>query len=101
MVRVGIINVTGYMGAEAARLLHAHPEVELTSVTGRSDVDWIFISKDGKRRQQSHSVRLYTYTELAAMLSRAGLTVRDTWGDYDGRDFSMRSPRMVVLAEKG
>ena len=36
MVRVGIINVTGYMGAEAARLLHGHPEVELTSVTGRS-----------------------------------------------------------------
>ena len=36
MVRVGIINVTGYMGAEAARILHGHPEVELTSVTGRS-----------------------------------------------------------------
>ena len=36
MIRVGIINVTGYMGAEAARLLHAHPELELTSVTGRS-----------------------------------------------------------------
>lgn len=36
MVRVGIINVTGYMGAEAARLLHGHPELELTSVTGRS-----------------------------------------------------------------
>ena len=37
MVRVGIINVTGYMGAEAARILHGHPEVELTSVTGRSE----------------------------------------------------------------
>ncbi|MEX0786880.1 MAG: N-acetyl-gamma-glutamyl-phosphate reductase [Dehalococcoidia bacterium] len=37
MVRVGILNVTGYMGAEAARLLHGHPELELTSVTGRSE----------------------------------------------------------------
>ncbi len=37
MVRVGIINVTGYMGAEVARILHGHPEVELTSVTGRSE----------------------------------------------------------------
>ena len=36
MVRAGIINVTGYMGAEAARLLHGHPEVDLVSVTGRS-----------------------------------------------------------------
>ena len=34
--RVGIINVTGYVGVELARLLHQHPEVELVSVTGRS-----------------------------------------------------------------
>ncbi len=34
--RVGIINVTGYVGIELARLLIQHPEVELTSVTGRS-----------------------------------------------------------------
>ena len=36
MVRVGIINVTGYMGAEAARILHGHPALDLVSVTGRS-----------------------------------------------------------------
>lgn len=36
MTRVGIFNVTGYAGSELARLLHAHPEVELTAVTGRS-----------------------------------------------------------------
>ncbi len=34
--KVGIINVTGYAGVELARLLHQHPQVELTSVTGRS-----------------------------------------------------------------
>jgi len=34
--KVGIINVTGYTGVELARLLYQHPEVELTSVTGRS-----------------------------------------------------------------
>ncbi|MFC1861054.1 N-acetyl-gamma-glutamyl-phosphate reductase [Chloroflexota bacterium] len=36
--KVGIINVTGYAGVELARLLFKHPEVELTSVTGRSAV---------------------------------------------------------------
>jgi N-acetyl-gamma-glutamyl-phosphate reductase len=36
MVRVGIINVTGYAGAELARLLYAHPEARLTGVSGRS-----------------------------------------------------------------
>lgn len=34
--RIGIINVTGYAGAELARLLLRHPDVELTQVTGRS-----------------------------------------------------------------
>jgi len=34
--KVGIINVTGYTGVELARLLYQHPQVELTSVTGRS-----------------------------------------------------------------
>jgi N-acetyl-gamma-glutamyl-phosphate reductase len=34
--RVGILNVTGYAGVELARLLATHPNVELTSVTGRS-----------------------------------------------------------------
>ena len=35
-MKVGIINVTGYTGVELARLLFQHPEVKLTSVTGRS-----------------------------------------------------------------
>jgi N-acetyl-gamma-glutamyl-phosphate reductase len=34
--RVGIINVTGYVGIELARWLCQHPAVELVSVTGRS-----------------------------------------------------------------
>ena len=36
MIRVGIINVTGYAGAELARLLYMHPEAKVTSVSGRS-----------------------------------------------------------------
>ncbi len=35
-MRVGIVNVTGYAGAELARILARHPEVQLTEVTGRS-----------------------------------------------------------------
>ncbi len=34
--KVGIINVTGYAGVELARLLHQHPSVVLTALTGRS-----------------------------------------------------------------
>jgi N-acetyl-gamma-glutamyl-phosphate reductase len=35
MIRVGILNVTGYAGAELARLLYSHPEVQLASISGR------------------------------------------------------------------
>ena len=38
MIKVGIINVTGYAGAELARLLYSHPEAQLVSVSGRSAV---------------------------------------------------------------
>ncbi len=37
-VKVGIINVTGYAGAELARILARHPMVQITSVTGRSAI---------------------------------------------------------------
>ncbi|MEK7281952.1 MAG: N-acetyl-gamma-glutamyl-phosphate reductase [Chloroflexota bacterium] len=33
--KVGILNVTGYIGMEVARLLRNHPNVKLTAVTGR------------------------------------------------------------------
>ena len=35
-VRAGIVNVTGFAGMEAARLLWNHPEAELVAATGRS-----------------------------------------------------------------
>jgi len=35
-IRAAIINVTGYIGAELARLLYQHPQVKLITVTGRS-----------------------------------------------------------------
>lgn len=34
--RIGIINVTGYAGMEAARLLWKHPEARIVAATGRS-----------------------------------------------------------------
>jgi N-acetyl-gamma-glutamyl-phosphate reductase len=35
-INAGILNVTGYVGAELARLLHGHPNVKIAGVTGRS-----------------------------------------------------------------
>ena len=35
-MKAGIINVTGYAGIELARILSAHTQVDIVSVTGRS-----------------------------------------------------------------
>ena len=63
-IKVGIINVTGYAGVELARLLSQHPEVELTSVTGRSTV--------GKRLE-----------EVFPHLSDIDLTIEAELGEVD------------------
>jgi N-acetyl-gamma-glutamyl-phosphate reductase len=62
--RVGIINVTGYAGVELARLLSLHPEVALTSVTGRSNA--------GKK-----------LGEVFPHLSNIDLTITSGLGDVD------------------
>lgn len=37
MIRVAVLNVTGYAGVEAARLLLLHPEARMVAATGRSE----------------------------------------------------------------
>jgi N-acetyl-gamma-glutamyl-phosphate reductase len=37
LTRIAIVNITGYMGAEVARILYSHPKVKIVSVTGRSE----------------------------------------------------------------
>ena len=68
--------------------------------TGRINVDWFYVTAEGQRRHQPHSERLYTFVEFAKMLEKAGMAVRETWGGFDGRELSMDSRRMIVLAER-
>ena len=37
MIKVGIVGATGYAGVELIRLLLAHPEVEITRLTSRTE----------------------------------------------------------------
>src|SRR5690606_8924375 len=36
LIRAGIVGASGYTGGELIRLLHAHPEVELTAISSRT-----------------------------------------------------------------
>ena len=68
--------------------------------TGRIANEWTLIAPDGKRRRHRFSHRVYTYLELAGMLSQAGLHAVRSWGNFDSSDLTMESPRMIVLAER-
>jgi hypothetical protein len=70
-------------------------------LAGRHRRRVLSIHPDGPRREQQIDLRIYTLKELADMLSRAGLVVRQVWGGFDGAEYGLDSRRMIVLAEKG
>jgi len=68
--------------------------------SGRNRVRVISVQPDGTRDERHIDLRLYTLKELTGLLASAGLAVRRTWGGFDGRDYSIDSRRMIVLAAK-
>lgn len=82
-----------------------HGEVVLEQVsfnfeTGRLDNHRTVVSKDGTRTPAPISLRVYTLTEIKALLARVGLSYARSWGGFDGSAYGMDSPRLIVLAEK-
>ena len=67
--------------------------------TSRNEVKITMLYPDGQRREHSHSMRIYTLTELTHLLSAAGLTVQAYYGGLDRSPLTMDS-RMVILAQK-
>ena len=85
---------------ELAGGLIAMERRKLDLLTSRNESTWVLITRTGRRRVHRINLRLYTLTELAKMISRAGMRVRQVWGGFDGRDYGLNSQRMIVLAEK-
>ena len=62
---------------------------------------WTIIKKDTKEtRSLQHNVRLYTFQGLEQMLHEAGLTVKEVYGGYNGKRFSLDSSRMIMSAKR-
>lgn len=56
---------------------------------------------DGSQEVFHERVLKLTEADLSLMMERAGLQVRETWGDYTGTPFSAtQSPRLILLAQK-
>jgi ubiquinone/menaquinone biosynthesis C-methylase UbiE len=57
--------------------------------------------REGEWIERTHQMRLYTATELDRMLRQAGLTPVAYYGGYDQSEFTIRSHRILIIAEKG
>jgi SAM-dependent methyltransferase len=56
---------------------------------------------NGKIEETSgYNIRLYSYPEITAMLSRQGFEIKQVWGDYDGSAFTAQSKRQIILSQK-
>jgi SAM-dependent methyltransferase len=66
--------------------------------SSRDLVRYTLLHPDGRRTTHDTSVRLYTLTELAAMLDRAGLELLAVGGDLDGGPLELDSSFVVALS---
>lgn len=70
------------------------------AIKGRTTVVERYRTAEGEEGERYHNIRVYTATELHAMLRRAGLEPVDTWGEWEGDAFSFDSTRLIVRAVK-
>ncbi|MEO8338008.1 MAG: class I SAM-dependent methyltransferase [bacterium] len=79
------------------------PRVDFTQQA--SEIELIYYvtaagESEAHRSVQRFTMRWYVRAELVHLLARAGLTVRDIRGDFDGSTLTDASPEQVVFAVK-
>lgn len=67
--------------------------------TGRLSNQRIII-RDGVRKDLPFSIRLYSVTEIRALLDQTGFDLTRMYGEWDGRPLEMDSGSMVLIARK-
>jgi len=97
----------GLMRHYAPQLISHYPdglivleERRFDLLTSSNEVKVTMLFSDGQRREYSHSLRVYTLTELAQMLAVAGLQVKAFYGGLDGNALTMDSFRLILLSQK-
>lgn len=73
---------------------------EYDVLSGRTSSRILLVESDGQRVEYAYNVRIYSYTELAAMLRRTGLAPEQAWGDWTGVELGFEGRRMIVRARK-
>jgi SAM-dependent methyltransferase len=97
----------GLMRQYASQQIRYYPEglIELEErsfdlLTSRSEVKITMIYPEGRRKEYGFSHRVYTLTELAQMLTMAGLQVKAYSGAWDGSVLTIDDFRLILLSQK-
>lgn len=61
---------------------------------------WQRLAGEDGTREYTHSVRVYTCTELATMLAGVGLSIVEMHGGFRGEALTLEAPRLLLLARK-
>jgi len=66
----------------------------------RLEINHRLVNHNPKNRKLESSFRLYTLREMLGMFAKVGLTLTEVYGDFDGSQFSAKSPRMILVARR-
>ena len=65
----------------------------------RIETRWVKVYPDGRRKEYTSSLRLFTLRELIELFSQAGLKVLGRYGTLQGDPWSWEAPRLVLVAK--
>ncbi|MET0938151.1 MAG: class I SAM-dependent methyltransferase [Gaiellaceae bacterium] len=68
-------------------------------VAGEIEATHTHLATDGQRQTHAYRLRVYSVTELAAMLREAGFAEVEAYGGLDGSELSERAWRLALVAK--
>jgi len=75
-------------------------EIIFDPFTSRMENTRTLVFENQPKKEYFFSVRLYTLTEMISNLKKTGFTTERIFGDFDLTEYSLQSPRMIILAKK-
>ncbi len=68
--------------------------------TSRWESTRTLVFGNGRRAEHSFSMRLYSFAEMLHLLKKAGFLLESVYGDFDFGEYSLDSPRMILVSRK-
>jgi SAM-dependent methyltransferase len=68
--------------------------------TSRWESTRTLVFENGKRAEHSFSLRLFSFAEMLNLLKKSGFVLESVYGDFDFREYSLDSPRMILISRK-